>query len=990
MLDATISTLLISYDDSDSFRDRVAELFDVDIENPPSLDFEDELDAFLNDETALGAAFDSTPTLVTDTQIVWGDSLNGASLNGLSLSGLSSLDAFFEALSNSLGTGSFSSFDFVMDGTTILQILSSGTSFSLVSGNQSLSFTGSLPSDFQGIYDLLEGLGALGSADFDLLTDEEFGDILTLLGGLDISAISLSSSGDEYFGLGFDADSVSLTLGGLEFAANGTFDFDSLGDFLNFARNLLQTQGDTPLDLSAVPELGLTSLTVTGADGTELFTLVGQGDIDTEDDLELNTVTMLGTSGQDWDINLGDVTGSGAPVVVNLGDGRDELEVDAYDFLEILYDPERSAEDISLNGGEDDSFDQLDVRSYTSLYADYNIDLAKGIFQVAADPDDPFNTNSPFVTAEGDSASFDPENLKTIIDASIANFEDVDLHIYNGVVNVTGNDEDNWFTFYFAPSYFQIDGGDGDEDRLDVSNLFLDVEVSEGFFTQVDGISLDFFREFFTLEMAEDNWIDIFFNGEGNSVGRIRNIEEFEFLVTEDTSEIVSIADVLLPTDITGTTSGETLVGNALDNRVTGDAGDDILRGLEGSDTYIFGPGYGMDRIEEEGGTNDVIEFTHVGSIEDLEISRGAQSGSTWEGTLYIESASNEEVEVRNQFASHGRHLVETLRLSNGDEYALHTGTTGAGDHDILVGRSIVDFLKGNGGNDFLAAGANNDVVRGHAGDDILLGEAGNDQLVGSDGADSYHIFNGDGVDTIIEYDGVADLTSVDQLFLNDVASLDDLDIGRLTPTGSTWEGHMHFSMGANDGVIVLNHFASNGRYVVEELILSGGDTFKMTKETFGGAENDLLVGRSVVDYLKGNGGNDYMVAGGNDDVIFGHAGNDTLIGELGDDHLRGGDGADRYVLNAGDGDDLITEYDGVTDLASVDVIVFNDISDINDLTMSRVAESGATWQGSLLIETATDSVRVQHHFASNGRYKVEQIELSDGTLHNIDDFVIV
>ena len=57
---------------------------------------------------------------------------------------------------------------------------------------------------------------------------------------------------------------------------------------------------------------------------------------------------------------------------------------------------------------------------------------------------------------------------------------------------------------------------------------------------------------------------------------------------------------------------------------------------------------------------------------------------------------------------------------------------------------------------------------------------------------------------------------------------------------------------------------------------------------------------------------------------------------------------------------------------------------------MSRVAESGATWQGSLLIETATDSVRVQHHFASNGKYKIEQIELGDGSIHSIDDFVIV
>ncbi|MEO0485137.1 MAG: Ig-like domain-containing protein, partial [Pseudomonadota bacterium] len=351
------------------------------------------------------------------------------------------------------------------------------------------------------------------------------------------------------------------------------------------------------------------------------------------------------------------------------------------------------------------------------------------------------------------------------------------------------------------------------------------------------------------------------------------------------------------------------LLGDSADNQIYGSAFDEVMEGGLGSDTYVFDAGHGMDRIEEDGGAGDVIELLDVARISEIyDLYRGPQAGSSWEGTLYIETAEDDVIEVKNHFASHGRHLVETLRFSGGDELRMHTGTTGGTTDDLLVGRSVVDFLKGHGGDDVLVAGANDDALRGHADNDILVGQEGDDLLVGGQGADVYVVFSGDEHDTIIEYDGTADLTSTDQLLLSDVDALTDISIARGTSNGSTWEGHLVLSTGASDSVTVLNHFASNGRYVVEQLILAGGETVQMTKETFGGAENDLLVGRSVVDYLKGNGGNDYMLAGANADVIFGHAGDDTLIGEAGDDHLRGGDGADRYVLNAGDGDDLITE----------------------------------------------------------------------------------
>ncbi|MEO0486385.1 MAG: calcium-binding protein [Pseudomonadota bacterium] len=423
---------------------------------------------------------------------------------------------------------------------------------------------------------------------------------------------------------------------------------------------------------------------------------------------------------------------------------------------------------------------------------------------------------------------------------------------------------------------------------------------------------------------------------------------------------------------VTGDDTDETLVGTPEDDTLDGGAGDDDLEGGEGSDTYVFDADHGLDRIEDDGGDNDVVQLDHIADIKDLDVWRDALPGATWEGTLYIETGDDDEIEVANQFASHGRHFVETLRLSTGAEYVIQPGFTGQTTDDLIVGRSTNDFLRGGDGDDALFGGDGNDALFGQAGDDVLVGGNGFDTLRGGIGADCYVVTSDGQGDTIIDFDGTADLTSVDQLVLVDVDSLDDISIFRGSVGNSIWEGNLLFQFGALDNVLIRNHFATNGRHAVEELVLSNGDTFNLAHLSTGTAETDLIVGRTAIDHLTGL------------------AGDDVLIGSQGDDVLRGGAGGDRYVMGSGDGDDTIIDYDGTTDLGSDDVIVFKDIDDIDDLTLSRVAEGGSSWAGTLLIETAMDSVRVQHHFASNGKYKIEQIELSDGTTFYIDDFMIL
>jgi len=309
--------------------------------------------------------------------------------------------------------------------------------------------------------------------------------------------------------------------------------------------------------------------------------------------------------------------------------------------------------------------------------------------------------------------------------------------------------------------------------------------------------------------------------------------DTFEFWVTDGfgafTKTSASITVRNPDITITGTPSGETLLGNELDNTIVGDAGDDVLSGLTGSDTYIFAPGYGMDQVDDENGENDVIEFLHVANIEDLSISRAVLPNSTWEGTLLLETALDEQVEVKNHFASHGRHRVETLRLSSGDSFTMHVDTIGDAQDDLLVGRSVIDYLKGRDGHDYLIAGGSNDVLFGCSGDDTLNGQTGNDHLRGGDGADRYILNAGDGQDLITEYDGIEDLISVDVIVFNDITDLSDLTFSRVAESGATSQGSLLIEVdGTSDSVRVQHHFASNDRYKIEQIELGDGTVYQV------------------------------------------------------------------------------------------------------------------------------------------------------------------
>ena len=81
-----------------------------------------------------------------------------------------------------------------------------------------------------------------------------------------------------------------------------------------------------------------------------------------------------------------------------------------------------------------------------------------------------------------------------------------------------------------------------------------------------------------------------------------------------------------------------------------------------------------------------------------------------------------------------------------------------AGGDDIIFGGDGNDRIGGKSGNDILSGDAGDDFIWGDDGDDILMGVTGNDVLVGDNGSggsgsDLFVFGNGDGTDTIVDFE---------------------------------------------------------------------------------------------------------------------------------------------------------------------------------------------------------------------------------------------
>lgn len=338
------------------------------------------------------------------------------------------------------------------------------------------------------------------------------------------------------------------------------------------------------------------------------------------------------------------------------------------------------------------------------------------------------------------------------------------------------------------------------------------------------------------------------------------------------------------------------LIGNVLDNMLTGGNGADTLDG-----------GAGNDRLSGEGG-------------DDVYIIDGS-------GDVIVEQAAAGTDTIRTALNSFS--LADIANVEN----VVFTGTGGVN----LIGNAASNVLTGGAGADTLDGSGGIDRLVGGGGDDVYLVDASGDVVVEAASAGI------DTVRTILPSYSVADLSNVENIVFTGTGAAnltgnaannqlvgaagpntlvggggdDTLAGGASDDTLDGGEGADQLSGGAGNDLYIVN---GPGDLVVED-ISGGSDTIQTAMTSFS------LATVPNVENLRYSGSGDASLTGNaGANILMGGAGDDRLIGGGGRDTLTGNAGADRFVFARGDAayatpgyvSDIITDYQDGSDSFSL------------------------------------------------------------------------
>ncbi len=376
--------------------------------------------------------------------------------------------------------------------------------------------------------------------------------------------------------------------------------------------------------------------------------------------------------------------------------------------------------------------------------------------------------------------------------------------------------------------------------------------------------------------------------------------------------------------ELKGDSGNDKVYGGGDDDYLMGDAGNDMLMGGAGDD--VLDGGSGHDILEGGMGADDL----DGGSGIDTAAYTMSDEGVT------INLAHAQDASPRTPGPSGGDAAGDTLtgieNLRGSDDDDKLTGDDGK---NTLYGNQGDDELMGAGGDDMLRGGKGDDELDGGDGDDTLRGDKGDDTLTGGDGKDIFHLMEGDGDDTIEDFESGEDMImfgpATEKLSASDIRDIIDSEDENRDGYTYTWEDvsvTVDRPLAPSDfGGRAASTSLTNGddtwpRTTAEEKLAEGGDNVihglagddmisgdDGDDTLYGNVGNDTLYGEDDDDTLYGGPGDDKLHGGRDDDMLIGGSGNDTLEGGRHDDDLSGGAGVDVFKFGERDGRDNINDF---------------------------------------------------------------------------------
>ncbi|MDH4378675.1 MAG: M10 family metallopeptidase C-terminal domain-containing protein [Vampirovibrionales bacterium] len=383
--------------------------------------------------------------------------------------------------------------------------------------------------------------------------------------------------------------------------------------------------------------------------------------------------------------------------------------------------------------------------------------------------------------------------------------------------------------------------------------------------------------------------------------------------------------------------------GNSLNNRLTGNAGTNLLTGGLGDDTYVIqnttdtvteAASEGTDTIESS------VSYTLGSNVENLILTGGSDlnaTGNSLNNRLTGNAGSN---------LLTGGLGDDTYVIQNTTDTVTEAASEGTDTIESSVSYTLgsnVENLTLTGSSDLNATGNTaSNIVRGNSGHNTLDGGSGADLLIGGSGNDLYLVDNlgdviqeaaSEGLDTV--------QSSVTYTLADFVENLTLTGSGALGAVGNSYQNELTGNSGNNTlygmagddtldggaGSDTLVGGQGNDTYktdagdTVIELSNEGLDTVESSTTTTLSAnvENLTLTGSSTIDGT-GNALNN---------VLTGNSAANTLTGGAGDDTYLI-DATDTVVENANEGTDTIQTANTTTLSANIENLVLTGTSAIH------------------------------------------------------------
>jgi len=327
------------------------------------------------------------------------------------------------------------------------------------------------------------------------------------------------------------------------------------------------------------------------------------------------------------------------------------------------------------------------------------------------------------------------------------------------------------------------------------------------------------------------------------------------------------------------------LVGNAGDNRLSGNNSGTVLEGGAGDDTYVLN--HKNDRIKEAGGSGiDTIETAKL-TIKLADYANVEHVTLT--GKAALNATGNELANVLtgndgNNILDGGLNTIgfDTLRGGKGNDTYIVRNVGDLVEENGKEGtdtvKAHIDYsLTGNvenlileGDSDLNGTGnALNNTITGNDGNNILDGGAGVDKLIGGKGDDTYI------VDLVTKGSGAkATIALQDSITEKAREGTDTLQLGMSDEQLGEFAGKAAITLAAN-----LENL--DARDVTDKLNLS----------LTGNGENNIIWGNNGNNHINGGAGNDILYAGNGTE--------NTLVGGAGADTMYGGDGRDTFAFTS-------------------------------------------------------------------------------------------